>query len=190
MGGCPWIVADNYQAQKFQNLDDNDSDDELGEESLLETPLDKIEPYQLFRNALASKFKPPVQHVINILTSPRTSTRTTPALRISHYEPQPTRTSDCPRCHPPSRSKRRQRGTIGRSRSSWPSTWSACERRRTLSQENDIYEIGADYNGRSGVRAWAGVLDVEIWEFSFTALGCGYLCFGGGGRGSKRSILI
>jgi hypothetical protein len=44
-----------YQAQKFQNLEDNDSDDELGEESLLETPLDKIEPYQLFRNALISK---------------------------------------------------------------------------------------------------------------------------------------
>jgi hypothetical protein len=44
-----------YQAQKFQNLEDNDSDDELGEESLLETPLDKIEPYQLFRNALMSK---------------------------------------------------------------------------------------------------------------------------------------
>ncbi|KAF8862644.1 ARM repeat-containing protein [Acephala macrosclerotiorum] len=43
----------NEEAQKFQNLDDNDSDDELGEESLLETPLDKIEPYQLFRNALA-----------------------------------------------------------------------------------------------------------------------------------------
>lgn len=43
------------QAQKFQNLEDNDSDDDLGEESLLETPLDKIEPYQLFRNALLSR---------------------------------------------------------------------------------------------------------------------------------------
>jgi hypothetical protein len=42
------------QAQKFGNLE-NDSDDELGEESLLETPLDKVEPYQLFRNALLSK---------------------------------------------------------------------------------------------------------------------------------------
>jgi len=46
----------NWQkAQKFQNLEDHDSDDELGEESLLETPLDKIEPYQLFRDALLSK---------------------------------------------------------------------------------------------------------------------------------------
>jgi importin-7 len=44
-----------FQAQKFQNLEDNDSDDELGEESLLETPLDKIEPYQLFRDALLSE---------------------------------------------------------------------------------------------------------------------------------------
>ncbi|KAL3417133.1 importin [Phlyctema vagabunda] len=39
-------------AQKFSNLEGDDSDDELGEESLLETPLDKVEPYQLFRNAL------------------------------------------------------------------------------------------------------------------------------------------
>ncbi|CAG8948647.1 hypothetical protein HYFRA_00001766 [Hymenoscyphus fraxineus] len=42
----------NEEAQKFQNLDDPDSDEELGEESLLETPLDKIEPYGLFRAAL------------------------------------------------------------------------------------------------------------------------------------------
>lgn len=48
-------LAHSQQAQKFQNLEDNDSDDELGEESLLETPLDKVEPYQLFRDALMSK---------------------------------------------------------------------------------------------------------------------------------------
>jgi len=42
----------NEEAQKFGNLEDNDSDDELGEESLLETPLDKVEPYGLFRDAL------------------------------------------------------------------------------------------------------------------------------------------
>ncbi|KFY40805.1 hypothetical protein V494_03316, partial [Pseudogymnoascus sp. VKM F-4513 (FW-928)] len=41
----------NEEAQKFGNLDD-ESDDELGEESLLETPLDKVEPYGLFRDAL------------------------------------------------------------------------------------------------------------------------------------------
>lgn len=42
----------NEEAQKFQNLEADDSDDELGEESLLETPLDKVEPYQLFRDGL------------------------------------------------------------------------------------------------------------------------------------------
>lgn len=47
--------TNSTQAQKFKNLDDNDSDDELGEESLLDTPLDKVEPYQLFKNALLSK---------------------------------------------------------------------------------------------------------------------------------------
>ncbi|TVY45621.1 putative importin [Lachnellula subtilissima] len=45
-------VLTSCQAQKFQNLEDHDSDDELGEESLLETPLDKIEPYFLFKEAL------------------------------------------------------------------------------------------------------------------------------------------
>jgi hypothetical protein len=83
----------NEEAQKFQNLEDNDSDDELGEESLLETPLDKIEPYQLFKNALMSMlplafgctgFESDLE-----LTSCRTPSRTTPTLRISHHEPQP-----------------------------------------------------------------------------------------------------
>ncbi len=46
--------ANMSQAQKFGNID-NDAEDELAEESLLETPLDKVEPYQLFRDALLSK---------------------------------------------------------------------------------------------------------------------------------------
>jgi len=50
------VCTNSIQAQKFKNLEDNDSDDELGEESLLDTPLDKVEPYQLFKNALLSKF--------------------------------------------------------------------------------------------------------------------------------------
>jgi len=42
----------NEEAQKFSALgDDDDDDDDLGEESLLETPLDKLEPYQLFRDS-------------------------------------------------------------------------------------------------------------------------------------------
>lgn len=32
-----------------------DDDDDLEEETLLETPLDHVEPYQLFRNALLGK---------------------------------------------------------------------------------------------------------------------------------------
>ena len=46
------------QAQKLGKsvgVDDGD-DDELGEDSmLLESPLDKLEPYQLFRNTILSK---------------------------------------------------------------------------------------------------------------------------------------
>ena len=49
-------VLTRSKAQKFGNLE-NESEDELGEESLLETPLDKVEPYQLFRDALMSKLK-------------------------------------------------------------------------------------------------------------------------------------
>jgi hypothetical protein len=39
------------QAQKFSSVEDDD-DDELEEESLLETPLDKVEPYGMFKHAL------------------------------------------------------------------------------------------------------------------------------------------
>ncbi|KAK0662879.1 putative importin [Lasiodiplodia hormozganensis] len=41
----------NEEAQKFNVISDED-DDELEEESLLETPLDKLEPYGLFKTAL------------------------------------------------------------------------------------------------------------------------------------------
>lgn len=42
------------QAQKFTTISDDD-DDELEEESLLETPLDKLEPYGLFKDSLLRK---------------------------------------------------------------------------------------------------------------------------------------
>ncbi|KAK5998970.1 putative importin [Cladobotryum mycophilum] len=43
----------NEEAQKFSRVVDDVDDDELGEDSvLLESPLDKIEPYQLFRATL------------------------------------------------------------------------------------------------------------------------------------------
>ncbi|KAF2244258.1 ARM repeat-containing protein [Trematosphaeria pertusa] len=41
----------NEEAQKFSAVSDED-DDELEEESLLETPLDKVEPYVMFKHAL------------------------------------------------------------------------------------------------------------------------------------------
>jgi hypothetical protein len=43
------------QAQKFTSVADED-DDELEEESLLETPLDKVEPYSMFKHAILSRF--------------------------------------------------------------------------------------------------------------------------------------
>lgn len=48
-----------WQAQKFNKLEEEHqimTDDELGENSvLLESPLDKLEPYQIFRSCLMSK---------------------------------------------------------------------------------------------------------------------------------------
>lgn len=66
------LLTNKHQAQKFQNLEDDDSDDELGEESLLETPLDKIEPYQLFRDAMISTHHPPF-HNMNPTNTPKNS---------------------------------------------------------------------------------------------------------------------
>ena len=45
----------SQQATKFSTIGDDDDDDELEEESLLETPLDKVEPYQMFKQALYRK---------------------------------------------------------------------------------------------------------------------------------------
>ena len=46
-----------WQAQKFRGADEFDSDDDLGEESLiLDSPLDKIDSYQLFAATMHSKF--------------------------------------------------------------------------------------------------------------------------------------
>jgi len=47
--------ANDVKAQKFAQFQDED-DQELEEESLLETPLDKMEPYGMFKTALLRKF--------------------------------------------------------------------------------------------------------------------------------------
>lgn len=44
----------NQEAQKFGSYTDDD-DDDMDEESLLETPLDKVEPYGMFKHVLLSK---------------------------------------------------------------------------------------------------------------------------------------
>ena len=49
------VRTDLAQAQKFGSVNDDD-DDELEEKSLLETPLDKVEPYSLFKGTLLSMF--------------------------------------------------------------------------------------------------------------------------------------
>ncbi|KAL8671777.1 MAG: hypothetical protein Q9168_003724 [Polycauliona sp. 1 TL-2023] len=51
--GAAYLDFLNEEAQKFGGASaDDDDDEELEEESLLETPLDKVEPYALFKNAL------------------------------------------------------------------------------------------------------------------------------------------
>lgn len=44
----------NQEAQKFGSFAD-DEDDDMDEESLLETPLDKVEPYGMFKQVFLSK---------------------------------------------------------------------------------------------------------------------------------------
>lgn len=69
------------QAQKFSRTLDDDDEGDLGEDNFLDSPLDKIEPYQLFKGALLSKSFP--QHgVVDVLTCVRDATRTTPVLRV------------------------------------------------------------------------------------------------------------
>lgn len=53
-------LADTHreQAQKLKATDLDDSDDELGEDSvLLESPLDRIDPYLAFRDSFKSKWR-------------------------------------------------------------------------------------------------------------------------------------
>lgn len=54
----------SQQATKFSVLgdDDDEDDDGLEEEAMLETPLDKVEPYAMFKQAIFRKLKPWVSH--------------------------------------------------------------------------------------------------------------------------------
>lgn len=79
--------ADQEQAQKFSSVEDDD-DDELEEESLLETPLDKVEPYGMFKHALLRKLSIPPFPDHELMNS-RSATRTAGAVREPHKESQP-----------------------------------------------------------------------------------------------------
>lgn len=57
------------------------SDDELGENSvLLESPLDKLEPYQIFRSCLISKFSLWLDYSLYTNATCRVATRTASVL--------------------------------------------------------------------------------------------------------------
>lgn len=43
----------------MRHFSDDDDEDDLDEASLLESPLDKIEPYGLFKNVLMSMYSSP-----------------------------------------------------------------------------------------------------------------------------------
>ena len=58
------VIANIFKAKKFSSMPHADGD-ELSEESLLETPLDKVEPYMMFKRVLMGMFLQP--KIISIL---------------------------------------------------------------------------------------------------------------------------
>lgn len=84
----------SQQASKFNAAVGEDDDDELEEESLLETPLDSMEPYGLFKSTLQSKFN--VRHAMKEFTDCQ-----------SRHGPEPTSIL------PPAREHARTRGEAG-----------------------------------------------------------------------------
>ena len=80
------------QSEKFGAAHD-DSDSELEEESLLETPLDKVEPYGLFKDTLLSTYFLAVatcstKKLCLLTMECRTTARAAAALSKSHEDPQ------------------------------------------------------------------------------------------------------
>jgi len=68
--------------------DDDDEEEELEEESILESPLDSIEPYILFRNAFLGLLSPwGILSWRPSLIFLRLETTTTSAVRQSHQSP-------------------------------------------------------------------------------------------------------
>lgn len=78
--------ANETKAQKFSRAIDDVEEDDLGEDSvLLESPLDKIEPYQLFRGTLMSE--PFLYSLLDIADFDRNATRATPILQQPGWTP-------------------------------------------------------------------------------------------------------
>lgn len=83
----------NKEAQKFGSFADDD-DDEMDEESLLETPLDKVEPYGMFKHVFLSKSPlPSIEEIPSNIPS-RPPARTAPALRQPDQGPRSRGTAD------------------------------------------------------------------------------------------------
>ena len=86
-GSTAYLEFLNEEAQKFRSLentyrDDEQSDDELGEDNvLLESPLDKVEPYGLFKGVLMSKSR-------NFIPFPTRSTMLTSHVELQSENPQ------------------------------------------------------------------------------------------------------
>lgn len=75
-------LADSHrdQAQKFKPGDAEESDDELGEDSvLLESPLDRIDPYLAFRDSFRSKCQQSSQRQEPFLTAPQNCNKNNPS---------------------------------------------------------------------------------------------------------------
>lgn len=85
----------SQQAAKFSSaVGDDDDDDELEEESLLETPLDNMEPYSLFKQSLESKLFHLTTFMNMILMKTRPPCPRSSTLHYSHKHPRPRRTTN------------------------------------------------------------------------------------------------
>lgn len=74
------------KAQKFGSVGD-DEDDELEEEGLLETPLDKVEPYGLFKDTLMSTPCPPILNLLHLAATASSWLTTTLPTELQHEQP-------------------------------------------------------------------------------------------------------
>jgi hypothetical protein len=58
------LTNDRAKAQKFQTGESADDDDEMEEETMLETALDRVDPYRYFKETLISMSWRGVQEIL------------------------------------------------------------------------------------------------------------------------------